>query len=130
MDSDLLRSKRVLVIEDEMLVLMGIEDMLSDLGCTAITVATTVKNALASIAANTFDFAMLDVNLDSTPSYAVADALKCHHIPFAFSTGYGKHGVQEGYGDRPVLNKPYSPCQLKKVIRELMTDGAPPPIAA
>lgn len=130
MNSDLLRSKRVLVIEDEMLVLMGIEDMLSDLGCTAITVAGTVKNALASIAPNTFDFAMLDVNLGGTPSYAVADALKCHHIPFAFSTGYGEHGVQEGYEDRPILNKPYTPWQLKKVIREMLTDGGPPAIAA
>lgn len=130
MDSDLLRNKRVLVVEDEMLVLMGIEDMLSDLGCTAITVAGTVETALASIAANIFDFAMLDVNLDGTPSYAVADALKCHHIPFAFSTGYGGPGVQNGYGDCPVLNKPYSPGQLKKVIRQLMTDGASPAVAA
>ena len=42
----LLADKRVLVVEDEMLVLMAIEDMLSDLGCTSITVAGNLAKAL------------------------------------------------------------------------------------
>ncbi len=37
MDDQLLSGKRVLVIEDEMLVLMAIEDMLGDLGCASMT---------------------------------------------------------------------------------------------
>lgn len=64
MDEQLLSGKRVLVVEDEMLVLMAIEDMLTDLGCTAISVAGDLDKALALIAAEKFDLATLDVNLN------------------------------------------------------------------
>ena len=84
MDKDLLSGKRVLVIEDEMLVLMGIEDMLGDLGCTSITAAANIPTALEFIATDRFDLATLDVNLSGTRSYAIAAALKDCGIPFAF----------------------------------------------
>ena len=129
MDNELLTGRRVLVVKDEMLVLMAIEDMLGDLGCTSITAAATVPAALDCIAASKFDLATLDVNLDGTQSYAVADALKDHHIPFAFSTGYGRQALGEGYEDRPVLNKPYSPGQFKQVIGGLLTARVPPTLA-
>ena len=130
MDEELLSGKRVLVIEDEMLVLMAIEDILADLGCTSITVAGNVETALHCIEADMFDLATLDVNLHGTKSYAVAEALEEEHIPFAFATGYGEHGVDQGYGDHPVLNKPFTHFQFKKVVSELLVDGPPPALAA
>jgi CheY-like chemotaxis protein len=45
----LLSGRRVLVVEDEMLVLLMIEDMLADLGCQSVTSAATVDKALALI---------------------------------------------------------------------------------
>ena len=120
MDNALLSGKRVLVVEDEMLVAMQTEDMLSDLGCTSITLAATVESALEFIAENMFDLATLDVNLDGTTSFEVAEALSDHHIPFAFATGYS---ANEWFGDRPVLNKPYSIVQFNKVLRNLLADG-------
>lgn len=130
MDDQLLSGKRVLVIEDEMLVLMVIEDMLGDLGCTSISAAGNVETALDLIGAKMFDLATLDVNLNGIRSYEVAEALKSHHIPFAFSTGYGEHGVDQGYGDRPVLNKPFNSFQFQNVVSGLLTDGVPSPLAA
>ncbi len=44
----LLSGRRVLVVEDEMLVLFMIEDMLADLGCESVTAAATVNQALAA----------------------------------------------------------------------------------
>ena len=124
MDDELLSGKRVLVVEDEMLVAMQIEDMLSELGCASITLAATVDKALDSIAANSFDLATLDVNLDGTRSFAIAEALSNRDVPFAFSTGYG---FDEGFGDRPVLNKPYNFAQFKAVLSNLLADGVPQP---
>ena len=46
---NLLSGRRVLVVEDEMLVLILIEDMLSDLGCSSVTSAATIDKALAYI---------------------------------------------------------------------------------
>jgi CheY-like chemotaxis protein len=38
----LLSRRRILVVEDEMMVLMVIEDMLADIGCESVTAAATV----------------------------------------------------------------------------------------
>jgi CheY-like chemotaxis protein len=130
MDDRLLSGKRVLVIEDEMLVLMGLEDMITDLGCTSLAVAGTLEKALGLIAAQTFDLATVDVNLNGERSYPAAKALIEAKVPFAFSTGYGEHGVDEGYGNHPVLNKPFSGPQLVKVLTALLAAGDPPALAA
>ena len=122
MDDKFLSDRRVLVVEDEMLVAMQIEDMLIDFGCTSITLAATVDSALGAIAENMFDLATLDVNLDGTRSFAVAEALSDRRIPFAFATGYG---VDKRFGDRAVLNKPYNVVQFTKVLRGLLAGGAP-----
>ncbi len=130
MDKKLLSGKRVLVVEDEMLVLMAIEDMLADLGCTSIAVAGNLEKALAMIAAERFDVATLDINLHGKKSYAAAKALSDAGVPFAFSTGYGEHGVGEGFGHHLVLSKPYSHHDLTEVLTALLAQSPSPAIAA
>lgn len=120
MVDELLSGLRVLVVEDEMLVLMAIEDMLADLGCSSIAAAATIERALAMIEAEPFDLAILDVNLNGERSYPIAEALNRRGVPFAFSTGYGGHGIDEGYGNSSVLNKPYDEAQLIRVLTTLL----------
>lgn len=116
MDDRLLLGRRVLVVEDEMLVLMAMEDMLADLGCTSVMAAATVEKALALIETESFDLATLDLNLGGCRSNPIAKALNDHGIRFAFSTGYGEHGFGETLGDRPLLKKPFSLAQLASVL--------------
>ncbi len=104
-----------------MMVLMNIEGVLADLGCAAISAAATVDEALALLKAEHFDVAMLDVNLDGQTSYRVADALALRSIPFVFSTGYGQHGLEARFGDRPVLQKPYSDADLGAALATLLS---------
>ncbi|HWA69515.1 MAG TPA: response regulator [Rhizomicrobium sp.] len=103
----LLSGRRILVVEDEMLILMMIESMLTDLGCDSVTAAATVDKALALIETQVFDAAMLDVNLKGDNSRPVADALAARGIPFFFSTGNGGHHTMDGYENRAVLRKPF-----------------------
>lgn len=132
MADQLLSDRRILIVEDEMLIMMSIEDMLSDLGCVQISRASTVDQALSKIRTQSFDAATLDVNLNGTQSYAVADALVEHGIPFAFSTGYGARGMADTYHDWPVLDKPFNFAQLTAVMTALLAPsaGAPPALAA
>ncbi len=109
-----------------MLVLMTIEDMLGDLGCTSISAAGSVEAALQCIAAGMFDLATLDLNLNGTRSYAVAAALEDHQIPFAFATGYGERGVDAAYAGHPVLTKPFTRVQFENAVSSLLAEGAPP----
>ena len=115
-----LSGQRVLVVEDEMLVLLMIEDMLTDLGCEAVTTAATVKQAVALIDTQRFDVAMLDMNLNGKKTYSVADLLAAQGVPFAFSTGYSGHNMDDGYRARPVLRKPFMERDLAEILKRLL----------
>lgn len=103
-----------------MLVLMNIEDMLTNLGCESVSTAATVDQALALVRTQPFDAAMLDVNLDGSTSYPVADLLAARGVPFVFSTGYGCKGLKDAYRDRPVLGKPYRNAELAEALTSLL----------
>ena len=103
-----------------MLILMSIEDMLADLGCTSVSAAAGVDQALALIDTQAFDAALVDLNLDGRNSYPVADALAARGVPFAFSTGYSGQGMADDYRDRPVLTKPYGDAQMLEVFKQLL----------
>ena len=115
----LLSGRRVLVVEDEMLVLIMIEDMLADLGCLSVTSAATVAKALALINAQVFDAALLDVNLNGNDSHPVAEALSARGVPFVYSTGNTGHSLREGYSDRPMLKKPFKYEELAAILSRL-----------
>ncbi|MCY7281389.1 MAG: response regulator [Sphingomonas bacterium] len=130
MADQLLTNLNLLVVEDEMLVMMAIEDMLTDLGCTSIKVASSIDQALELIANNDFDLATIDLNLNGARSYPVARTLDARGVPFVFSTGYGEDGVGEGFGDRPVLTKPYGNFQLVTILTALLAATDTPTVAA
>ena len=117
----LLSGRRVLVVEDEMIILMMIEDMLADLGCEAVTAAATVDQALALIDAQVFDAAMLDLNLNGNKSLPVAAALAARNMPFFFTTGYTGHDMKDGYRDRPLLKKPFQYEELAEMFIRVLS---------
>jgi CheY-like chemotaxis protein len=112
----LLTGRRVLVIEDEMLILMMIEDMLADLGCESVAVASKVGPAISLIEGQEFDAAMLDMNLNGIESYPVADALAARDVPYFFSTGNSLTDMKDGYRDQDVLKKPFTFEQLSNML--------------
>ena len=116
-----LSGRRVLVVEDELLVLMMIEDMLADLGCESVTVATTIEQALALIDTQVFDAAMLDMNLNGNQSHSVAEALVARGVPFVYATGNIGRDMRYGYRDRPVLKKPFEFEELVRSLRPLLS---------
>jgi CheY-like chemotaxis protein len=112
----LLAGRRVLVIEDEMLILMMIEDMLADLGCESVAVASKIGPAISLIEGQEFDTAMLDMNLNGIESYPVADALSARDVPYFFSTGNSLTDMKDGYRDQDVLKKPFTFEQLSNML--------------
>jgi CheY-like chemotaxis protein len=108
---------RVLVVEDEMIVTWLLEDMLADLGCAVVGPAASINEALVMIDAESFDVAVLDVNLNGKMSYPIADMLISRGVPFLFSTGYDKDRLSEIYRIFPVLQKPFSPVGIGKHTR-------------
>ncbi len=116
----LLSGRTILVVEDEMILLWNMESVLAELGGTAIVTAATVDQALAAIQTRAFDLAILDVNLDGEPSYAIADALTALGVPFIFSTGYSTPALGGSYRNRPVLRKPYRDDEVEQILTSLL----------
>ena len=112
----LLAGRRVLVIEDEMLILMMIEDMLADLVCESVSVASKIGPAISLIEGQEFDTAMLDMNLNGIESYPIADALSARDVPYFFSTGNSVTDLKDGYRDQDVLKKPFTFEQLGDML--------------
>jgi len=99
---------------------MMTEGMLADLGCESVIAAATVEKALALIDAQTFDAAILDMNLGGNESHAVADALAARGVPFVFATGYSTHELRAQDHDRPLLRKPFLDQQLAAIMKRLL----------
>jgi len=113
-------SKRILVVEDELMIRMLLEDMLGELGYTVAAEAGHIAEALEAARSGDFDVAILDVNLNGEPISPVADALVARGTPFVFATGYGERGLPEPYRDRPTLKKPFQMEGLKQMLDDAM----------
>jgi CheY-like chemotaxis protein len=117
----LLSGRRMLVVEDEMLILMMIEGMLADLGCASVASAGTVKQAVTLIEKQVFDGAMLDVNLQGDNSRPVAAALAARGVPFFFATGNNGPVMMGDYDDRTILRKPFTDNDLTAAFTKLFS---------
>lgn len=111
---------RVLVVEDEMMVAMLVEDMLTDLGYTVVAVASHIEGAIQQAQKGGFDFAILDLNLNGVKSYEVAEVLRERNVPFLFATGYGEAILPGALKDVPTLQKPFVSQQLESAVSRLL----------
>ncbi len=119
----LLNGRRVLLVEDESIVAMMAEDMLLDLGCE-VFVAMRLDQGLTYARTQTFDIAVLDVNLGNARSFPIADLLLENGTPLLFATGYGHQGLEPSYRTIPVLQKPYLEAEMEDLLTRLLTDNA------
>jgi CheY-like chemotaxis protein len=112
---------RILVVEDEYLIRMLLEDMLTDLGYEIAGAVGTIAQARDLAASGQFDVAVLDVNVDGQEIYPVAEILAKRGLPFVFVSGYGEGSLSEPYRSRPSLQKPFQAEQLKNTLAELLS---------
>ncbi|MFS8136673.1 MAG: response regulator [Thermomonas sp.] len=107
-----LQGKRVLIVEDEVLLSMMLEDVFSDAGAQVVGPAATVEQAMALIAAEVIDVALLDVFLRDQRSDPVAEILRQRGVPYVLATGYNNPQGAE-LASAPTLQKPYRLDQLE-----------------
>ena len=117
-----MRGRRVLVVEDEVIIGMLLEDMLGELGCEVVAISTHLDEALGLARTLDIDFALLDINLDGQQSFPVADQLRQRGVPFLFATGYGAKILKPPYSGTPTLQKPFQIGDLERMIG-VLTSG-------
>jgi len=116
--------KRVLLVEDELMIRLLLQDMLADLGYTIAGEAGRIEDALRLAKQGEFDVAILDVNLNGQPIAPVVEVLIQRGVPFVFATGYGQRGVPEPYRERPTLQKPFQADALGHALESVMAGAA------
>jgi CheY-like chemotaxis protein len=108
--------RRVLVVEDELMIRMLLDGMLTDLGHSIVAEAGGIDDAIALAKDAEFDVAILDVNLNGQPITPVVEILIQRKLPFVFATGYGARGVPEAYRANPTLQKPFQAEALAQAL--------------
>jgi len=115
-----LNGLKAFVVEDEPLVSMLVQDILSEFGCVVVGSASSVSDALSQVTGNVdLDVAILDVNLHGDKSFPIADALIEQGTPFLFATGFGPADIAERYPDVPLVHKPFTPYSLAQTLSGL-----------
>ena len=118
-----LAGKRVLVVEDELLVAMLVEDVLAEAGCVVVGPFARVGDALAAAKSEAVDAALLDVNVAGEMVFPVAHALEERSIPFLFVTGYGQAALPKDRPDWEACAKPFHPEQLTERLARKVCAG-------
>ena len=107
----------VLILEDEPIIGLALEDMLSAQGASVLF-ASQIDEACELIARERIDCAILDVNVHGVLSYSVAAMLADRAIPFIFATGYGDRSHPAEFAGVPTIAKPYSAADVENALRQ------------
>ena len=108
---------RILLVEDDVLIGMMLADMFDALGLPEPAQASSKDEALAIIAAEPLDGALVDINLGDDKGWPVADALADRGIPFAFTSG-GGDVIPPAHAGRRLIPKPFRIGDIEEAIRE------------
>ena len=108
---------RVLIVEDEIVVALFLEDVLDEFGYQVAGVVTQLDDAM--LREPDYDIAVLDVHINGRNVFDFADMLAGRGTPFVFATGYGERGIPERHRSSPVLQKPFQPDELKRILADI-----------
>ncbi|HBM62014.1 response regulator [Salipiger marinus] len=119
-DLSALSGRRILVVEDEMLLAMELQMILEDEGCVVLGPVPDIPRALALVEGEALDAATLDMNLNGESSLRIAAALQERGIPFLVISGYSNRAATEPpLRDAPHLAKPVVSQTLLRRLAEL-----------
>jgi CheY-like chemotaxis protein len=107
--------KSILIVEDEYLIAADLAYQIIEDGGRVIGPALSIGDAL-DLLRNTADLggAILDVKVDDTNTFDLADALTDAGVPFVFFTGYRSMAIPDRFIGVPRIVKPAGWRQLKQ----------------
>ena len=114
---------RILVVEDELMVGLLMEDMVSDFGGEVVGPVSRFDRAMELAQEAEVDAAVLDIDLAGIPAYPVAKVLRARGIPLIFATGYGESVLSADFKSHLVLTKPFSQRDFDEAVSAALFAG-------
>jgi response regulator NasT len=107
---------KILIVEDETMVGIGLQDQLTAMGHEVVGQAATAMDALAQFREKTPDVVLMDVKLDGVDGIDLAvECMKIRRVPLIIVSAYSNSDLVRRAGDAGVfgyLVKPVDPNQL------------------
>lgn len=120
-------TRRILVVEDEVLIGIEIAEILKDAGFDILGPVTTVGRALEQLESETCDAAVLDINLGKETSEPVAKLLSKMGTPYLSVSGRSVEDRPAAFSGSLHLAKPIQSALLVKEVGQMLATAAPRP---
>ena len=119
-----LAGRRVLVVEDEILVATAIECEVVGAGAEVVGPAYTLDEAL-ELSQGRVDIAVLDINLGDHKVWPVAKTLGERGIPYVFASAnaFGAQAIPEPFASAPRFDKPVRMTSMLRKLAEMTPKG-------
>lgn len=119
---------RALVVEDDYFIADDLKQLLLCQGADLVALSGSTDDAMTRTRTDAFEFALIDINIQGTMTFSVADEFLRQRVPFAFVSGYDRASIPSRFDGIPNWGKPYDPRQIIDNIRALQLSrpaGAP-----
>ncbi|GGH12807.1 response regulator [Alsobacter metallidurans] len=117
-----LAGRTIMVVEDEFLLALDVEAMLSKAGCAVVGPVASCRRALDILARTRPDAVLLDLNLGEETSEPVARVLREQSIPFIVATGYSRSFMRDpAFDGVAMLPKPVDEATLIALLARVLT---------
>ncbi|MDP2078343.1 MAG: LytTR family DNA-binding domain-containing protein [Sulfuricurvum sp.] len=117
-----------LIVDDEPLAITRLTRLLTALGHTSITAASSGQEALEYASQQTFDIAFLDISMAQMDGIELGYALRYAHenLAIIYQTAYDHHALKAfDVGAVDYLLKPYTLEALERAIERVTTKNTP-----
>jgi DNA-binding response OmpR family regulator len=112
-----LAGKRVLIAEDEFFIADDLALAVTRLGAEVMGPARNVRVARELLERGPMpDLAILDINLQGSASFELADLMRERGVRFVFATGYDKSIIPERHRGVPQWEKPFDADKLAAAL--------------
>lgn len=110
-----LRGSRILIVEDEYLIARNLARTFEKIGAHVLGPVASISQAIPHL--GRADAAVLDIDLDGTPVFPLADILYQNHTPFVFFSGCAEIIIPDRFRFINTLPKPNG---IREVIASLI----------
>ena len=109
----------ILIVEDEPMVAMDLEMMVTEIVTAAVVVEASVA-AAKKVLQQPLDFAFLDVDVTNGKTFEAAQTLERKGVPFVFISGSPQEQLPSDLRGAPFIPKPFYPAQIERVLQAIV----------